>query len=70
MVTQGVPSLNLAAPGVFRYAGVVVADAVPVGPHPGSHGSHPHQLLGARCHNSGCISTLLDLPDDPGLPGH
>jgi hypothetical protein len=69
MVTQGVPSLDLAAPGVFQYVGVVMADAVPVRPHPGSHGPHPHQLPGARCHNSGHVRPLLKLPGDRALPG-
>jgi hypothetical protein len=70
MITQRLPGADLVAPGVFRHPGVIMADAVPVGPHPGSHRTHPEKLLGAGCHNARDVIPFFMLPDYFTLPGY
>jgi hypothetical protein len=47
-----------------------MANAVPVGPHPGSHETHPHQLLRTGSHNARDVIPFLMHPDDVTLPGY
>jgi hypothetical protein len=70
IITQRLPGADLGAPCVFRHPGVIMANAVPVRPHPGSHGTHPEKLLGAGSHNARDVIPFLMLPDDLTLPGY
>jgi len=42
MVTQGIPGEGLGAPDVLQDTGIVIPDAVPVGPDLGSHAPDAH----------------------------